>query len=178
MRKNRPVPLLAAALLIALAALALGIAISNGRLFSAVDLSRGFYQPAPTPGAELAALEDHALIAIPPGASEIYGWVSQANDEQTWVRFDLPDAGLPAFMDETLCSGPLIYIRAGKPKPTPGEPRWWQPQRAAYLEGCEGLDDYVFQRVLVDRSRRGAAIVYIYSLSQRESDTLDVNLEP
>lgn len=178
MRKNRLVPLLVPALLIALAAVALGIAIGNGRLFSAVDLRQGFYQPAPTPGAELAALEDHALIAIPPGARQIYGQVSQANDERTWARFDLPDADLPAFMDETLCSGPLIYAPSRKPKPAPGEPRWWQPQRAAYLEGCEGLDDYVFQRVLVDRSRRGAAIVYIYSLSQRESDSLNVNLEP
>lgn len=131
------------------------------------------YQPAPTPGSDLTAIENDGQIKIPAGARNIYAEISGAGAPQSWVRLDLPAASLPEFLANTRCRQPLAPAdpKAYRPgTPAPGSiPAWWQPYNAARLEACSTTVEYVHQQVLVDAAKGDTVTVYIYTATGKSS---------
>jgi hypothetical protein len=121
------------------------------------------YQPAPTPGNDLQAIEADAEIVIPASAREIHGMISGFRDLATWVRLDLPGADLPSFMQNTHCTEPLKTTDPGNHFPRDLDPDWWQPQKATNLQVCSGLHDHLSQTILVDRSKVEMITIYVFS---------------
>jgi len=124
------------------------------------------YQPAPTPGSDLQALEADAEISIPATAREIHGMISGFRELDTWVRLDLPNEELPSFLQNARCTEPLKTSDPKKHTPGDLDPDWWQPHEAIYLEECSGLHDYLYQRILVDRSKPEMLTIYVFSITQ------------
>ncbi len=129
-----------------------------------VEVAR-IYQPLPTPGSDLQALETNAGIKIPANAREIYGMVSGFRDLDTYIRFDLPGTDLSAFMQNTLCKEPLK--NAGETKYSKGNtaPDWWQPDNVSDLQECSGQENDLSQQILVDNSKPEKLTVYIQSVT-------------
>jgi hypothetical protein len=123
------------------------------------------YQPAPTPGPDLEALEADAEISIPANAREIHGIISGFREPDIWARFDLPKAELTSFIQNARCTQPLKMTDPKQHYPGDLDPDWWQPHKATSLEECSGLHDYPFQRILVDRSKPEMLTIYVFSIT-------------
>jgi len=76
------------------------------------------YQPVPTPGSDLQALEMNAGIKIPANAREIYGMVTGFRDLNTYVRFDLPETDMLPYSGVT--NMVFLRIRKGNTKDLTG----------------------------------------------------------
>jgi hypothetical protein len=123
------------------------------------------YQPEPTLGSDLQALEADAGISIPASAREIHGLIEGFRELDTWVRLDLPNEELPSFIQKARCTEPLITTDPKNHYPGDLDPDWWQPHKATYLEECSGLHDYLFQRILVDRSKPEMLTIYVLNIT-------------
>jgi hypothetical protein len=131
---------------------------------SSVESAR-IYQPAPTPGSDIHALEANAGIKIPSNASEIYGLISGFRDLVTYVRFDLPYSDLSSFIQNTHCKEPLKNTDPAKYSPGESEPDWWQPDKASELQECSGQEDNLTQRILVDISKPEKLTINVQSIT-------------
>jgi hypothetical protein len=136
------------------------------------------YQPAPTPGSDLQALEGDAEISIPANAREIHGMISGFRELDTWVRLDLPNDELPSFLQNARCTEPLKTTDPKKHTPGDLDPDWWQPHEAIYLEECTGLHDYLFQHILVDRSKPEKLTIYVFSITQSYTSITTLTPKP
>jgi len=123
------------------------------------------YQPAPTPGGDLDAIESNAEIAIPTSASEIYAVISGFRDMITQMRFDLPSRDLPAFLENTYCVDEVVPTNSSSYTPGGNDPEWWQPHQATDLVRCVGGHDSLHQQILVDRSDSQMYTVYVISIT-------------
>lgn len=130
---------------------------------SSLSEDMNIYQPLPTPGSNLQALDLNAEVKIPPSAKEIYGLVSGFRELDTWIRFELPAADLLVFMQSTHCEMPLSQVDAQKYPPGKLDPDWWRPHKAAHLESCTGSTEHLYQRIFVDLSDANQPIVYVFS---------------
>jgi hypothetical protein len=122
------------------------------------------YQPAPTPGSDLDAIEADAGITIPPSAREIHAVISGFRELDTWVRFDLPAGELASFMEATYCESPLVSTVPELHAPGDLAPDWWQPDKAADLMECMGGHSFLRQRILVDRTDPQVFTVFVFSM--------------
>jgi hypothetical protein len=122
------------------------------------------YQPAPTPGSALDAIEADAGIIIPPSAREIHAVVSGFRELDTWVRFDLPVSELAPFIETTYCESPLVSIAPELHTPGDLSPDWWEPHKATDLVVCEGGHSFLRQRILVDRTDPQVFTVFVFSI--------------
>ncbi len=136
------------------------------------------YQPLPTPGSDLEALETNAEIKIPLSAREIHGLISGYRELDTWVRLDLPNTELPTFLVNARCIGPLHATDPQKHQPADLDPDWWQPYNAIVLEECNGLHQNLYQHILVDRSRSETLTIYVLSVAQDYSASLKLTPNP
>lgn len=141
--------------------------INNSQPPAAIE-SMTFYQPAPTSGSDLRAAEGDAEIKIPASARNIYATISGAQAIDVWVRLDLPAGDLPEFLANARCQSPLAAedpnaYAPSKPNANARIGDWWQPYKAARLEGCSGIHDFLHQTILVDKTRNDIFIIYIYS---------------
>lgn len=123
------------------------------------------YQPAPTPGSDLQALEADAEISIPANAREIHGMISGFRELDTWVRLDLPQVDLSSFLQNARCTEPLKTTDPKKYSPGILDPNWWQPDQATALQECSGQHDYLYQRILVDQTKPEMVTIYIFSMT-------------
>jgi hypothetical protein len=129
-----------------------------------VEVAR-IYQPLPTPGSDLQALETNAGIKIPANAREIYGMVSGYRDLVTYVRFDLPHADLSEFTQNTVCIEPLKKESPAKYSLRKTDPDWWQPDKASELQECTDQGNNLSQQILVDNSKPDKLTIYILSVT-------------
>lgn len=136
------------------------------------------YQPAPTRGSDLQALEANAEISIPATAREIHGMISGLRELDTWVRLDLPNEELPSFLQNARCTDPLKTTSPKKHTPGDLDPDWWQPHEATYLEECSGLHNTLYQRILVDRSKPEMLTIYVLSITQNSTDMTTLTPKP
>ena len=121
------------------------------------------YQPAPTPGSDLDAIEADAEIKIPNSAREIHAGITGFREINTWVRFDLPAEDLVGFLQNTQCDTALIPADPADHSRSEMEPDWWQPGEADKLEECTGGHAYLRQSVLVDHTSKDILIIYVFS---------------
>ena len=134
---------------------------NNPDLFSAQ-----IYQPFPTPGNDPHSIEADAQIKIPASAREIYAMISGFRELDAWVRLDLPVADLTSFIDSAHCKTPLAATDPKKHTPDDSlDLDWWRPHLATYLEECTGGHDYLYQRILVDRTDPQMVRVYVFSMT-------------
>jgi len=122
------------------------------------------YQPAPTPGGDLEAVEANAGITIPISAREINAMVSGFRELDTWVRFELPANDLKSFMENTHCKSDLISTDPVLHKPNDLDPSWWDPDNAVDLVECLVYVSNMRQHILVDRTDNSIFNVYIFSI--------------
>ena len=122
-----------------------------------------YYQPAPTSGAVLEAIELDAEITIPASAREIHAMIFGFRDIDTWVRLDLPSEELAEFLRNTQCDTPLTQVNPANFYRHELDPEWWQPDVAKSLEMCTGGHDYLYTRVLVDRTNPDMVTIYVFS---------------
>lgn len=127
------------------------------------------YQPVPTPGSELQELEAVAEISLPTSAREIHGMISGFTDVDIWIRFNLPNADLPAFLQKTRCTEPLKTTDPTYYFPETIDPDWWQPHKATDLKVCYGSHDHFTQRILVDQSEPEMLVIYVFSVQYAAS---------
>jgi hypothetical protein len=123
-----------------------------------------FYQPAPTPGADLNAIEADAEIKILDSAREIHAMITGFRELDTFVRLDLPTEELSEFLHHTKCTTPLNPTDPAEFSRGELEPGWWQPGIAKQLEICTGGHAYLRQQVLVDRTNPDRVTIYVLSL--------------
>jgi hypothetical protein len=123
------------------------------------------YQPAPTPGSDLDAIEADAEITIPPSAREIHAMISGFRELDTWVRLNLPASDLASFMRNTHCKTPLVSTSPEKYVPGDLDPDWWQPHKALDLVECTGGHSFLRQHILVDRTNPQVFTIYVSSMT-------------
>jgi hypothetical protein len=128
------------------------------------EFTASLYQPAPTPGSDLDAIEADAGITIPPSARDIYATISGFRELDTWVRLDLPARDLASFLRNTHCTTPLVPASPEEYVPGDLDPDWWQPHQALDLVECTGGHNFLRQRILVDRTNSQVFTVYVFSM--------------
>ncbi len=125
-----------------------------------------YYLPAPTPGSDLDAIEADAEIKIPSSAKEIHAMISGFRELETWVRFELPANDFDLFLEDTLCTSPMVSVNPTRyTRDELFDPEWWQPNRAKDLLECHGGHQYLRQQILVDRSDKEIITVYVLSIT-------------
>jgi len=122
------------------------------------------YQPAPTPGSALDAIEADAGIIVPPSAREIHAVISGFRELDTWVRFDLPASELTSFIETTYCESPLVSTAPELHTQGDLSPDWWDPHKATDLVMCKGGHSFLRQRILVDRTDPQVFTVFVFSM--------------
>jgi hypothetical protein len=128
-----------------------------------------YYQPIPTPDDNLTTIEQDAEIKIPTSARELYAMVSGFRELDTWVRFDLPESDLQKFLTGTRCDSTLTQVSPQDFSLNAIDLDWWQPNKAKYLEICQGGTSTLQQTVMVDRTDPHMLRIYVFSLTDNFS---------
>ncbi len=118
------------------------------------------YQPVPTNMPEILAVEGNAEIKFPPSAHEIYAYTTGIQDIDIRVRFSMNADELSEFLNNTICSLPLVKTEVTQNLPE-NNSDWWIPEKAKYSEECYGEKAFSQQHIIIDMSDQEVYIVYV-----------------